>query len=125
MIVPASASSAPTANAAIARGLALALGVERNVHPPLQPARRVVVDLERLAVGVRQAGQLSAGVPGGNAIAVGVLQEVEKAVGAESDRLAAHLTQSGATLTHKTLPTGHGLVQTDITYITEFLRNQD
>jgi phospholipase/carboxylesterase len=43
----------------------------------------------------------------------------------ESDRLAAHLTQSGATLTHKTLPTGHGLVQTDITYITEFLRNQD
>jgi phospholipase/carboxylesterase len=36
----------------------------------------------------------------------------------ESDRLATYLTQSGATLTHKTL-------QTDLTYITEFLRTLD
>lgn len=43
----------------------------------------------------------------------------------ESDRLAAHLIQSAATLTHKTLPTGHGLVQADITNITEFLSTQD
>lgn len=43
----------------------------------------------------------------------------------ESDRLAAHLTQSGVPLTHRTLPTGHGLMQTDLTYITDFLRNQD
>jgi phospholipase/carboxylesterase len=43
----------------------------------------------------------------------------------ESDRLAIHLTHSGATLTHKTLPTGHGLVQADITSITEFLSTQD
>jgi phospholipase/carboxylesterase len=43
----------------------------------------------------------------------------------ESDRLATHLTQSGATLTHKTFPTGHGLVPADITAITEFLSTQD
>jgi phospholipase/carboxylesterase len=43
----------------------------------------------------------------------------------ESDRLAAHLAQSRATLTHKTFPTGHGLVQADITAITEFLSTQD
>jgi phospholipase/carboxylesterase len=43
----------------------------------------------------------------------------------ESDRLAAYFSQSGATLTHKTLPTGHGLVQADITHTTEFLSTQD
>jgi phospholipase/carboxylesterase len=43
----------------------------------------------------------------------------------ESDRLAVHLVQSGVTLTHKTLPTGHGLVQTDLAYITDFLRTQE
>jgi phospholipase/carboxylesterase len=43
----------------------------------------------------------------------------------ESDRLATHLTQSGVTLFHKTLPTGHGLVQADLTLIADFLSTQD
>jgi phospholipase/carboxylesterase len=43
----------------------------------------------------------------------------------DSDRLAAHLTTSGAALTHKTLQTGHGLIQQDIAAMTEFLRIQD
>jgi phospholipase/carboxylesterase len=43
----------------------------------------------------------------------------------DSDRLADDLKTSGATLTHKTLPTGHGLIPQDITAMTEFLRTQD
>lgn len=43
----------------------------------------------------------------------------------ESDRLAAHLTQSGAVLTHKTFQTGHGLLQADLAAIADFLSTQD
>jgi phospholipase/carboxylesterase len=43
----------------------------------------------------------------------------------DSDRLADHLTASGARLTQKTLPAGHGLIQQDIAAMTEFLRTQD
>jgi phospholipase/carboxylesterase len=44
---------------------------------------------------------------------------------ADSDRLALWLSAYGASLTHKTFPTGHGLVQQDIAAITAFLSEQD
>ncbi len=43
----------------------------------------------------------------------------------ESNRLAAHLKQSGANLVHQTLPASHGLTQTDFTLITNFLAAQE
>ena len=43
----------------------------------------------------------------------------------DSDRLAAHLAASSAALEHKTLPAGHGLVQQDVTLMSEFLRTQE
>jgi phospholipase/carboxylesterase len=43
----------------------------------------------------------------------------------DSDRLAAWLRENGATLTHHTLPTGHGLTQTDVSHMTQFLAQQD
>jgi phospholipase/carboxylesterase len=44
---------------------------------------------------------------------------------AESDRLAHWLLDNGASLTHKTWATGHGLVQQDIDATTAFLSQQD
>ena len=44
---------------------------------------------------------------------------------ADSDRLAQWLSDNGAAVSHKTWPTGHGLVQQDIAAITAFLSEQD
>lgn len=43
----------------------------------------------------------------------------------DSERLALWLSDNGAALTHKTWPTGHGLVQQDIAAVTAFLSQQD
>lgn len=43
----------------------------------------------------------------------------------ESDRLAVWLKENGATLEHQTYPTGHGLIQSDVTSMTQFLSQQD
>ncbi|MBL8790197.1 MAG: dienelactone hydrolase family protein [Rhizobiales bacterium] len=44
---------------------------------------------------------------------------------AQAERLAASLRQAGAALTHETLPTGHGLTQTDIGLMSRFLSAQE
>lgn len=44
---------------------------------------------------------------------------------ADTERLALWLSDSGASLTHKTWPAGHGLVQQDIAAVTAFLSQQD
>lgn len=43
----------------------------------------------------------------------------------QSDRLASWLAGNGASLTHKTWPTGHGLVQQDVDAMTTFLAEQE
>lgn len=43
----------------------------------------------------------------------------------ESDRLALWLKENGANLEHQTYPTGHGLIQSDVTGMTQFLSQQD
>jgi phospholipase/carboxylesterase len=43
----------------------------------------------------------------------------------DSDRLALWLQESGAALQHKIFPTGHGLVQADVSAMTQFLSEQD
>ena len=43
---------------------------------------------------------------------------------AGTENLATALRKSGAKLTHKWVPTGHGLVKTDITATTEFLNTE-
>ena len=43
----------------------------------------------------------------------------------DSDRLATWLRDNSAALTHHTLPTGHGLTQSDITHTTQFLALQE
>lgn len=43
----------------------------------------------------------------------------------QSDRLATWLSENGASLTHKTWSTGHGLVQQDVDAMTAFLAEQD
>lgn len=44
---------------------------------------------------------------------------------AQAERLVASLRQAGAALTHETLPTGHGLTQTDIGLMSHFLSAQE
>lgn len=43
----------------------------------------------------------------------------------ESDRLALWLKEHGANLKHQTYPTGHGLIQSDVSDMTQFLSQQD
>ncbi len=43
----------------------------------------------------------------------------------DSDRLASWLRENGAILTHNNLPTGHGLTQTDVSHMTQFLAQQE
>jgi phospholipase/carboxylesterase len=43
----------------------------------------------------------------------------------ESDRLALWLKENGANLKHQTYPTGHGLIQSDVSDMTQFLSQQD
>jgi phospholipase/carboxylesterase len=43
----------------------------------------------------------------------------------ESDRLAFWLKENGANLQHQSFPTGHGLVQSDVTAAAQFLSEQD
>src|SRR4029079_6875553 len=56
-------------------------------------ATAAVVDLQKLASGMRQAGELGAGPGGGDAVSVGILDKLHTTVGAETGDQAVRFTK--------------------------------